>query len=78
MANKPSKDTSSNSEFRRLYYARYADDFILGFVGTHCEAKEIFNEITAKLEKMELKVNTDKSMICHSSTQTKFLGSLIH
>ncbi|MEM9824893.1 MAG: hypothetical protein AAF985_27665, partial [Bacteroidota bacterium] len=31
----------TDPNFRRLRYCRYADDFILGFVGTKSEAREI-------------------------------------
>ena len=36
----PSTDPS-DPNFRRLYYIRYADDWLIGFAGTHAEATEI-------------------------------------
>jgi len=32
-------------DFRRLRYVRYADDFLLGFIGPRCEAEEIKSRI---------------------------------
>ncbi len=32
----------SDPDYRRLRYVRYADDFLLGFVGPASEAKDIF------------------------------------
>lgn len=49
----PSLDPTHDG-FRRLKYCRYADDFILGFVGTRSEAEEIKAKISAFLRGMNL------------------------
>lgn len=74
-ANKPSRDPH-DPNFRRLYYIRYADDFVLGFSGTHQEAIEIKSRIMKFLEdKLKLKVNETKSKIYHAGDRgIKFLG----
>lgn len=72
------KNLSQNSGFNRLYYVRYADDFLLGFVGTHKDAKLIQEEAENFLQKeLSLSCNMDKSKIEHSSNSIKFLGTLI-
>jgi hypothetical protein len=62
------------NNFNRLYYVRYADDFIFGFVGTRKDAKTIKEEISEKLKAMGLIVNPQKSKIQHSSIPTTYLG----
>ena len=39
----PSRDPC-DEKFRRLYYVRYADDFLVGFCGTKAEAEKIKEE----------------------------------
>ena len=74
----PARDPNDES-FRRLYYARYVDDFLLGFTGTKAEAEEIKNNIENFLsEKLLLKTNQTKSFINHLSDRgTMFLGFYI-
>ena len=68
-----------DQDFRRLYYVRYADDFLLGFSGTREEAVQIQNSIDTFLtEQLYLKVNDTKTSIHHSSDRNiKFLGFYI-
>jgi len=73
-----SKDTTDNSGFNRLYYIRFADDFMFGFVGSHADAKLIKEDAESFLQKeLELSCNMDKSKIQHSSKAIKYLGTLI-
>jgi retron-type reverse transcriptase len=59
----------------RLTYLRYADDFLLGYVGTKATAKDILTEILCFCE-MELKmgINPSKTGISHKSQGVIFLG----
>jgi len=50
----PSRDPH-DPNFRRLWYTRYADDFLLGLVGTKAEAVEIKQQLAAFL-RTELKL----------------------
>jgi hypothetical protein len=72
---KPARDPH-DLNFKRLYYVRYADDFLLGFTGTKAEAESIKNDIEHFLaDELQLKVNSDKSHIHHSSDKgIDFLG----
>lgn len=71
----PSQDVH-DPNFRRLKYIRYADDFILSFIGTKSEAEEIKTAISAFLkEKLHLEMSASKTLITHSRTEhARFLG----
>jgi group II intron reverse transcriptase/maturase len=62
--------------FRRLQYARYADDTLLGFAGPRAEAEEIKQRLTAFLrDELRLELSQDKTLITHARTRAaKFLG----
>lgn len=74
----PSRDPH-NDNFRRMYYARYVDDFIIGFTGTKAEADEIKSQVESFLyDRLQLKTNEAKSSINHSSDRgIKYLGYFI-
>lgn len=70
---------SKDMSFRRMYYVRYFDDFIIGFIGTKAEAVAIKRSVEAFLVK-KLLLNSDviKSYISHSSDKgIKYLGFYI-
>lgn len=71
----PSQNVN-DPNFRRLQYIRYADDFILSFIGTKSEAEEIKAAICAFLkEKLHLELSASKTLITHSRTEhARFLG----
>jgi len=74
----PSKDTQ-DPNFRRLKYCRYADDFVLGFIGPKAEAETIKSAISTFLkEKLHLEMSETKTLITHARTQKAcFLGYAI-
>jgi len=74
----PSQDVY-DPNFRRLQYCRYADDFILGFIGPKSEALEIKAQIHAFLkERLCLEMHKDKTLITHARTeQARFLNYAI-
>jgi len=63
-------------QFRRLRYARYADDWLLGFSGPKAEAEEIKRAIKDFLcETLKLELSEEKTLITHARTEAaKFLG----
>ncbi len=71
----PSLDTSDPG-FRRLWYVRYADDFLLGFIGPKGEAEEIKNKIGVFLqEELKLELSQTKTLITHAKEErARFLG----
>lgn len=71
----PSKDLHDPG-YRRLRYARYADDHLLGFVGPKAEAEEIKARLAAFLrDDLKLELSEDKTLITHGRTgAANFLG----
>jgi group II intron reverse transcriptase/maturase len=63
-------------EYRRLRYVRYADDFLLGFVGPKKEADGIKEQLGQFLqETLKLELSEEKTLITHARTQqARFLG----
>jgi hypothetical protein len=59
-----------------LHYVRYADDFILSFVGPKAEAEDVKTAIGVFLkEKLHLELSSSKTLITHSRTEhAQFLG----
>jgi len=55
----PTVDTQ-DPKYRRLRYVRYADDFLLGFVGSKLEAEKIKEQIGNFLQIMDLQATTFK------------------
>jgi group II intron reverse transcriptase/maturase len=62
--------------YRRLFYCRYADDHLLGFIGPKAEAEQIKAELAAFLrETLALELNASKTLITHARTSAaRFLG----
>jgi group II intron reverse transcriptase/maturase len=75
LRNLPSKNPQ-DPNYRRLRYIRYADDFLLGFVGPKEEAEEIRQRIGAYLENtLKLNLSLEKTLITHAADEkAKFLG----
>ena len=75
----PSKDPQ-DPDFRRLWYVRYADDFLLGFIGPKVEAEEIKRQIGAHLQaELKLEMSEEKTLITHAQEEkAKFLGYEVH
>jgi group II intron reverse transcriptase/maturase len=71
----PSVDVNDPG-YRRLRYCRYADDHLLGFVGTKAEAEAIKAELARFLrEELKLELSTEKTLITHARTRkARFLG----
>ncbi len=62
--------------YRRLRYVRYADDFLLGFVGPKAEAEEIKARLVAfARDHLKLELSEEKTLITHARTEkARFLG----
>jgi hypothetical protein len=75
----PSKDTNDPA-FRRLYYIRYADDWLLGFSGPRQETVKIKEEIKTFLAtELKLTLSEEKTLITHAKTEkARFLGYDTH
>ncbi|HLZ59907.1 MAG TPA: group II intron reverse transcriptase/maturase, partial [Ktedonosporobacter sp.] len=62
--------------YRRLHYLRYADDWLIGFIGPRREAEDIKQRVKAFLgEKLKLTLSEPKTLLTHARTQSaRFLG----
>jgi len=71
----PCYDTT-DPDYRRLRYLRYADDILLGFAGPHSEAVEMKRQLGDFLrERLKLTLSEEKTLITHARTQAaRFLG----
>ena len=70
----PSGDEMDGS-YRRLKYIRYADDFILGVIGSKEDALRIKEDIKSFLsESLALELSEEKTLITHTGKSAKLLG----
>lgn len=71
----PCYDTT-DPDYRRLRYLRYADDILLGFAGPRVEAEQIKRQLGDFLrERLKLTLSQEKTLITHARTQAaRFLG----
>ena len=71
----PSQDPHDPG-YRRLRYARYADDILLGFTGPKAEAEEIKHRLAQFLrDDLKLELSETKTLITHARTSAaRFLG----
>lgn len=62
--------------YRRMWYCRYCDDFVIGIIGSKQEAAEIMEDVTLFLrEKLHLQCADNKTMIRHAKEEgMRFLG----
>ncbi|MEC2714749.1 reverse transcriptase domain-containing protein [Bacillus cereus] len=71
----PYSDQMDN-EYRRLTYVRYADDFLIGIIGSKEDAQHVKEEIAKFLkDKLKLELSMEKTLITNASNkQAQFLG----
>lgn len=64
-----------DKSFRRIKYTRYADDFLIGIIGSKDDAKEIKSRIKKFLnDTLKLELSDEKTLITHSKKKAHFLG----
>lgn len=71
-----SSKNPADPNFRRLWYCRYADDFLIGFIGPKREATLIKDKIEQFLKlNLNLELSAEKTGIKHAKTEeASFLG----
>ena len=71
----PSVDLN-DPDYRRLKFVRYADDWLLGLIGTKEEAEQIKEQIKTFLhEELKLELSDEKTLITHARTEAaRFLS----
>lgn len=67
--------STNYSNFRRMIYIRYADDFVILIIGNYSEAFEIRQNIKNFLKSLGLELNIDKTSIVQLTKGFKFLGA---
>ena len=64
-----------DDNYRRLKYVRYADDFMLGVIGSKEDANRIKEDIKTFLAgTLALELSDEKTLITHTDKAAKFLG----
>lgn len=70
----PSKEVC-NRNYKRLFYCRYADDFLVGVIGSREDAEGIRDKFKMFLEDtLHLEMSDTKTKITHSRDKARFLG----
>ena len=70
----PSFDEMDNG-YKRLKYVRYADDFLIGVIGSKEDCQRIKEDIKNFLEpELKFEFSDEKTLITHSQKAVKFLG----
>lgn len=61
--------------FRRMYYARYADDFLVGIIGSKADAIAVKSWLTDYLKReLRLELSAEKTLITNAKQRVRFLG----
>ena len=64
-----------DSEYRRVLYVRYADDFLIGIIGSKHDANDVKEAVGKFLkENLNLELSAEKTLITHSKNKAKFLS----
>lgn len=70
----PSKD-QMDPNYRRIQYVRYADDFLVGVIGSKEEAQRIKEELGQFLQnELKLELSKEKTLITIGRKKARFLG----
>lgn len=68
-----------DGDYRRMKYVRYADDFLIGIIGSKEDTTRIKEDIKNFLEsKLKLELSDEKTLITYSEKSAKFLGYEIY
>ena len=64
-----------DTSFKRLQYVRYADDFLVGVIGSKEDAAAIKEQIKSFVANtLHLELSDEKTLITHSEKKARFLG----
>lgn len=64
-----------DEQYKRIQYTRYADDFLIGVIGSKEDAEQIKQDVKAFLqEKLKLEMSDAKTKITHTGDKARFLG----
>jgi group II intron reverse transcriptase/maturase len=64
-----------NEEYKTIQYVRYADDFIIGVIGSKEDAQKIKSDVKQFLtDRLNLRMSEEKTKITHTGDRARFLG----
>lgn len=64
-----------DENYKRLSYVRYADDFLIGIIGSKEDAENMKQKITTFLrEELKIELSQEKTLITNAKKPAKFLG----
>ena len=70
----PSRDPH-DPDYRRLRYVRYADDFVLGYIGPKAEAQQVKESLETFLrDSLKLELSREKTLITHATRSCRRTG----
>jgi len=62
-------------EYKRLQYNRYADDFVVGVIGSKADAERVKSDIKEFLsDRLKLTLSDEKTKVTHSGEMVRYLG----
>lgn len=65
----------NDSNYKRVQYTRYADDFIIGVIGSKSDAETIKKDVKEFLQNsLKLEMSDSKTKITHTGDRARFLG----
>jgi group II intron reverse transcriptase/maturase len=74
MLETPATD-AQDPAFRRMTYCRYADDFLVGIIGSKADAIAVKECLTEYLKtELQLELSADKTLITNARKRVRFLG----
>lgn len=64
-----------DGEYKRLYFCRYADDYVIGLIGSRADAEAVRQEVRRFIEgTLKLTIAEEKSHIRHAKEGVTFVG----
>lgn len=64
-----------DTSYKRIQYVRYADDLLIGVIGSKEDALKVKEELTNFLiRNLNLELSQEKTLVTHNSQNAKFLG----
>lgn len=67
-----------DTEYKRVVYVRYADDFLIGVIGSKEDAKQVKTDVGEFIkEQLHLEISPEKTLITHGNDFARFLGYLV-
>lgn len=68
-----------DDEYKRMQYVRYADDFIIGVIGSKKDCESIKHDLKQFLvDNLNLELSIEKTLITHAHKSASFLGYSVY